>query len=166
MLVLTYRPGDVLRWTDRLGLDHDAVADDQGFVIHQLRGAGVVRQRIGEFDPEGGARVVDQKARRYDHGETLRRAQAALGRPGYNLLFDNCQHFAAWCATGERKSHQVEAALLVAGAAAGVASLLKITALVGIAVAAGAAVAYLAGNAAVQRLAPREPDATAVVIEG
>ncbi len=163
MRVLTYRAGDVLRWTDRIGFDHDAIADDQGFVIRQLRNAGVVRQRIAEFDPDGAARVVAPMARRYDHAETLRRAQTALGRPGYNLLLDNCQHFAAWCVTGERASHQVETVLLVAGAAAGVASLVKITAILGIAVAAGATVAYLVGNATLQRLAPQEPDATAVV---
>ena len=165
MHVMTYRAGDLLRWTDRIGLDHDAIADAEGFVIRQLRGAGVVRQRFAEFDPDGLARVVERNDRRHDHAETLRRAQTQLGRPGYNLLFDNCQHFAAWCVTGERTSHQMETAFLVAGAAAGLASLVKVTAALGIAVAAGATIAYLAGNAALQRLSPRAPDATAVSVD-
>ena len=42
---------------------------------------------------------------------------------------------------------------------------MKVTAVLGIAVAAGATIAYLAGNAALQRLSPRAPDATAVSVD-
>lgn len=151
MTVLAYRPGDVLRRTDWLGLDHDAIADAEGGVIRQVIGRGVVRERLAEFDPDGVSRVVEAGARRFDHAETLRRAQTALGTPDYNLITDNCQHFATWCVTGERRSHQVEGALSVATVAAGIATIARLATPIGLAVTAGAAVAYLARNAIVER---------------
>ena len=30
-------------------------------------------------------------------GVTLRRAMGRLGEQDYNLLFNNCEHFATWC---------------------------------------------------------------------
>ena len=34
-----------------------------------------------------------------------------LGEQRYNLLFNNCEHFAVWCKTGQHRSGQVERAL-------------------------------------------------------
>jgi hypothetical protein len=31
-----------------------------------------------------------------------------LGEQNYNLLFNNCEHFAHWCKTGRHRSNQVE----------------------------------------------------------
>jgi hypothetical protein len=39
---------------------------------------------------------------------TLRRAMSRLGEHNYNLLFNNCEHFAHWCKTGRHRSEQVE----------------------------------------------------------
>ncbi len=36
------------------------------------------------------------------------RALRHLGRSGYHLLFNNCEHFATWCVTGRRRSRQVD----------------------------------------------------------
>ena len=41
-------------------------------------------------------------------GVTLRRAMGRLGEQNYNLLFNNCEHFAHWCKTGRHRSAQVE----------------------------------------------------------
>ena len=163
MRVITYRPGDVLRWTDRLGFDHDAIADETGGVIRPVANRGVIRQPMAEFDPEGRAAAVALDSRRFDHAETLTRARARIGEPRYSLLFDNCQHFCAWCATGERASHQIETALLVAGIVTGIAGVVKVTVTAGVLLAAGATVAYLAGNAVFRRLAPADASAGAVV---
>lgn len=38
----------------------------------------------------------------------VERALSRLGERGYNLFFNNCEHFATWCKTGERRSKQVE----------------------------------------------------------
>ena len=39
--------------------------------------------------------------------ETVARAMELLGRRGYDLLFDNCEHFAVWCVCGTEESRQV-----------------------------------------------------------
>jgi hypothetical protein len=39
---------------------------------------------------------------------TLQRALGRLGEQRYNLIFNNCEHFAHWCKTGRHRSAQVE----------------------------------------------------------
>jgi Lecithin retinol acyltransferase len=50
--------------------------------------------------------------------EIARRAESLVGRPyAYNLLVNNCEHVASWCATGVAFSRQVvEGTRKVAGA--------------------------------------------------
>lgn len=43
----------------------------------------------------------------YSPEETVWRAKSRLGETNYNLLFNNCEHFAIWCKTGISESHQV-----------------------------------------------------------
>lgn len=45
--------------------------------------------------------------RRLPHAETLQLARAHLAQKGYSLVFNNCEHFATYCATGKKKSTQV-----------------------------------------------------------
>ena len=44
----------------------------------------------------------------YSPEETIRRAKSRLGESKYNLIFSNCEHFAIWCKTGIRESHQID----------------------------------------------------------
>ena len=46
-----------------------------------------------------------------DRGVTLRRAMGRLGEQDYNLLFNNCEHYATWCKTGRHRSGQVDSML-------------------------------------------------------
>ena len=46
--------------------------------------------------------------------ETVKRARSRLGEKAYNLLFNNCEHFAFWCKYGTSKSVQVEKAVTTA----------------------------------------------------
>jgi uncharacterized protein YyaL (SSP411 family) len=39
---------------------------------------------------------------------SLRRAVSCLGKRQYHAIFNNCEHFAAWCVTGKAQSRQVE----------------------------------------------------------
>lgn len=41
--------------------------------------------------------------------EIVDRANSKVGEEGYNLLSNNCEHFARWCCDGERKSIQADA---------------------------------------------------------
>jgi hypothetical protein len=44
---------------------------------------------------------------RLPHSETLKIARGLLSKKGYSLAFNNCEHFATYCATGKKKSLQV-----------------------------------------------------------
>ena len=50
----------------------------------------------------------------YTPEETVARAKSVIGanehsfQRDYDLLFNNCEHFAVWCKTGLRRSYQVE----------------------------------------------------------
>ena len=44
----------------------------------------------------------------YSPEETVRRAESQLGEGDYNLVFNNCEHFALWCKTGVKESSQVQ----------------------------------------------------------
>ncbi|CAF0813212.1 unnamed protein product [Rotaria sp. Silwood1] len=43
----------------------------------------------------------------FSNEETLQRAFSQLGKRGYSLLGNNCEHWARWCRTGEHYSEQV-----------------------------------------------------------
>lgn len=43
----------------------------------------------------------------YTNQQIVERAYRCLGEDDYNLLFNNCEHFACWCVTGEKRSEQV-----------------------------------------------------------
>lgn len=40
--------------------------------------------------------------------ETVNKAKSKLGDKGYNLLTNNCEHFAIWCKTGVHQSRQID----------------------------------------------------------
>lgn len=44
----------------------------------------------------------------YSPEETVERAKSQLGEGDYNLVFNNCEHFAVWCKTGVKESSQVQ----------------------------------------------------------
>lgn len=49
----------------------------------------------------------------YSPEETVQRALSRVGEKDYNLVFNNCEHFALWCKTGVSESFQVRMALQV-----------------------------------------------------
>ena len=44
----------------------------------------------------------------YSPEEIVKRAESQLGEGKYNLVFNNCEHFAVWCKTGVHESSQVQ----------------------------------------------------------
>ncbi len=46
----------------------------------------------------------------YTRTEIIDRAYSKIGEDEYNLLFNNCEHFACWCVTGKKQSEQVNRA--------------------------------------------------------
>jgi hypothetical protein len=43
----------------------------------------------------------------FSNEETLQRAFSQLGKRGYSLIGNNCEHWARWCRTGEHYSEQI-----------------------------------------------------------
>ena len=89
--------------------NHHGIDLGDGTVAHYLEGRAILRSSLEEFSrgqplsvvayPEGSCSAP---------GVTLRRALGRLGEQNYNLLFNNCEHFAHWCKTGRHRSAQVE----------------------------------------------------------
>lgn len=52
--------------------------------------------------------------------ETVRRARSRIGERKYNLITNNCEHFALWCKTGESESGQVNTAAAAIALAASI----------------------------------------------
>ena len=74
---------------------------------------GAVAPRVSVFDLLIGAKEIydllfGEEAKLYSAKETVERARSRIGERGYNLLLNNCEHFAVWCKTGVEKSEQVE----------------------------------------------------------
>lgn len=51
-------------------------------------------------------RLLGDDIELYSPEETVARARSKLGERGYNLLLNNCEHFALWCKTGIAQSAQ------------------------------------------------------------
>ena len=99
---------DHLQVPRRHGLfNHHGIDLGDGTVAHYLEGREILRSPISEFS-QGEVVSVLNHANASPAGVTLRRAMGRLGEQNYNLLFNNCEHFATWCKTGRHRSVQVD----------------------------------------------------------
>lgn len=93
---------------------HGIYAGDRT-VIHfkgleeEKRDPEVIVTDIDVFLDRGKLRKRNYK-KRLPPSETLRIAKEQLSNKGYSLAFNNCEHFASYCATGKKKSSQVRRA--------------------------------------------------------
>ncbi|MFO0104406.1 MAG: lecithin retinol acyltransferase family protein [Cyanobium sp.] len=88
---------------------HHGIDRADGTVAHYLEGREILRSPLQEFSREQPMSVVAYpEGSCSPTGVTLRRAMGRLGEQDYNLLFNNCEHFAHWCKTGRHRSTQVE----------------------------------------------------------
>ena len=88
---------------------HHGIDLGDGSVAHYLEGREILRSPLAEFSRgEPVCEVPYPAASCSPVGVTLRRAIGRLGEQNYNLLFNNCEHFAHWCKTGRHRSAQVE----------------------------------------------------------
>ena len=99
---------DHLQVPRRHGLfNHHGIDLGDGTVAHYLEGREILRSPISEFSQGEVVSVMDHTDAS-PAGVTLRRAISRLGEQNYNLLFNNCEHFATWCKTGRHRSVQVD----------------------------------------------------------
>ncbi|OAB57532.1 NC domain-containing protein [Phormidium willei BDU 130791] len=89
--------------------EHHGIDCGDGTVIHYSKRedeATVKRTSMEAFT--WGKRVYTrQYPAHYIAETTLQRAESRLGEREYNLLFNNCEHFATWCKTGISDSKQI-----------------------------------------------------------
>ena len=89
--------------------NHHGIDLGDGSVAHYLEGREILRSPLEEFSRGQPLSVIVYPAGDcLPAGQTLRRAMGRLGEQNYNLLFNNCEHFAHWCKTGRHRSAQVE----------------------------------------------------------
>lgn len=106
---------------------HHGIYMGDGKVVHF---AGSIREKIdpvvhetdlSRFLKGGILRRRDHK-QRLPASETIRIAREQLSNGSYSMVWNNCEHFATYCATGRKKSRQVKRVLSGLGTvAAGVA---------------------------------------------
>ena len=99
---------DHLQVPRRHGLfNHHGIDLGDGTVAHYLEGREILRSPFADFS-KGEVVSVTEHAHSSPARVTLRRAMSRLGEQNYNLLFNNCEHFATWCKTGRHRSVQVD----------------------------------------------------------
>jgi hypothetical protein len=103
--------GDHLQVPRQHGLFHHHGIDlGDGTVAHYLEGREILRSTCQDFS-QGQPLTVIQHSESSPTGVTVRRAMSRIGEQNYNLLFNNCEHFATWCKTGRHRSGQIESAV-------------------------------------------------------
>ena len=90
--------------------NHHGIDLGDGSVAHYLEGREILRSSREDFS-QGQPLSVIHHAEASPVGVTLRRAMSRIGEQNYNLLFNNCEHFATWCKTGRHRSGQIDSAL-------------------------------------------------------
>ncbi len=87
-------------------IDHNQVIHYDGDKKSKLF-ATVRKTTMSDFACGNEVEVVSHE---YCHSadEVVDFAESRIGEKKYNLVFNNCEHFARECKTGERKSKQVE----------------------------------------------------------
>ena len=110
-------PGDHIRVKrKRRFYTHHGIYMGDGEVVHV---AGSIREKT---DPEvvktdlnrflkGGTLKRREYKERLPASETTRIAERHISDKSYSMLWNNCEHFATYCATGKKKSRQVKGTL-------------------------------------------------------
>ncbi|WP_294184531.1 lecithin retinol acyltransferase family protein [uncultured Clostridium sp.] len=110
--------GDIVGTTDNfLGYkyNHYGIYIGNNRVIHYCSNTSSAKDaRIRETDmtpyfrPENYFILNVKSNVEFNPGETVRRAKTRLGERSYNLLQNNCEHFALWAKTGNSRSYQLD----------------------------------------------------------
>lgn len=93
----TFNIGDHI-YILKLGYTHHGIYCGKGMVIHYDRGS-VRKESLEIFSDNAKINIIHDQAS-YSGSEIIRRAESRLGESDYNLMFNNCEHFANWCRNG------------------------------------------------------------------
>lgn len=123
--------GDVI-YADRGLYKHYGIYVGNGQVVHfsskkedemNAKDAIIKITSIQDFAKDDQVFIEKKDLQPFSPEIVVTRAENMIGKckGEYNLIFNNCEHFANWCKYGEKKSEQVENATKVGGAIAATA---------------------------------------------
>ncbi len=88
---------------------HHGIDLGDGTVAHYLEGRQILRSPLQDYSLGQPVSTVPYPPGSCSPpGVSVHRALGRLGEQRYNLIFNNCEHFAHWCKTGRHRSAQVE----------------------------------------------------------
>jgi hypothetical protein len=104
---------------------HHGIDCGDGTVIHYKEGEAITRSSLPFFSRGEQISVRDYglDCPSSNADTVIKRAESRIGERDYDLIFNNCEHFAVWCKTGQHHSDQVDRALgatVVGGVVGGV----------------------------------------------
>lgn len=111
--------------TPRRGYVHHGIYVGAGRVVHyaglsrSLLGGPVEEVSLERFAAGRPVSVKRSPSTRYAGAEVVARARSRIGEDRYRLITNNCEHFCAWCVSGDGRSEQVE---MLVGSVRGAAS--------------------------------------------
>lgn len=93
--------------------EHHGIDCGDGTVIHYQKtdDTPTIRRTSMETFAAGSPIYLKAQPVSYITDVVLERAQSRLGEQQYNLLHNNCEHFATWCKTGRNTSAQIDDAV-------------------------------------------------------
>lgn len=103
--------------SQRTGYSHHGIYVGGNQVIHYsgfadgMSKGAIALTSLEEFSRGNSCQVIRHLVTPYSPDEVVDRAYARLGEDWYNLLLNNCEHFATWCVVGLHSSKQVNAVL-------------------------------------------------------
>lgn len=88
--------------------EHHGIDCGDGSVIHYRKKVEVIERNAIETFTQGKKVYLREYTACFIPDVAIHRAESRLGERKYNLLFNNCEHFATWCKTGVSHSKQVQ----------------------------------------------------------
>lgn len=88
--------------------EHHGIDCGDGTVIHYRKPSEVIEQTTLATFSQGQRVRVKTYPTTFIPDVVVDRAFSRLGENRYNLLFNNCEHFATWCKTGVSHSQQIK----------------------------------------------------------
>jgi hypothetical protein len=89
---------------------HHGIDCGDGTVIHYRKPSEIIERTSLETFSKGNPIYITEYGDGFGYipDSVVERAESRLGEHKYNLLFNNCEHFASWCKTGVSESQQVK----------------------------------------------------------
>lgn len=100
--------------TERTGYTHHGIYIGNDTVIHYagfangISSGKIEKTSLASFSNGQQTYVKRYFNAKYTGEDAVKRAESRLGEDLYNVLLNNCEHFATWCVMGEHRSAQLE----------------------------------------------------------